>query len=107
MSDSEADPFRLEPVGMQGTHRGVDLLDRRVDGHPGGLQSAYLLAESYEVVARLADHRRVANAPVPGHDDLGREGLEPLEHGDPLVAVHVDVVRREVRDDGETMRLHE
>ena len=44
---------------------------------------------------------------MAGHDDLRRERLESIEHGNPLVAVHVRVVGREVREDGKASLLDE
>ena len=107
MARAEGDPLGLRPVRMELAHGAVELRGDLVLGSALAGKSASLVAELFEVFARGDDHAGVADLSVAGHDDCGLEAFELLQHGDPAVAVDVDLVGREPRKDCEAPALDE
>src|SRR5690242_18285927 len=102
---AEGDPLGLQPVRMELAHGTVELGDNLVLGHALPCEPAGLATKSLEVFAGGDDHAGIADLAMARHDDRRLEAFELLQHGDPAVAVDVDLVGWKPREDCETAAL--
>src|SRR5437763_7343429 len=104
---AESDPLGLRPVRMELAHGTVELGDNLVLGRPILHEPPGLAAKLLEIFAGGDDHAGVSDLAMPGHYHGRLEPFELLQHGDPAVAVDVDLVGREPRKDCEAPALDE
>src|SRR3954453_9578722 len=99
MAGGRSDPLPGRPVPIELPHGGGEVREKGGLRHPAGRAPPRLAAKLLEILARGDDHARIPDLAVPRHDYSRLEPFELLEHGDPAVAVAVDLVGRGPRED--------